>query len=110
MELVVIKVHAEIDEFDANAPDKDDFIALVEVESDDGTLYGNACRVAKDYMGNGITTLNLEALDVCQGSVITKELWEEIGHEMNWFPTSERKLPTSVYDKDGNEVFSKDWD
>lgn len=107
MELVVIKVHAEIDEFDNEAPDKDNFIALVEVEADDGVLYGNACRVVKDYMGNGITSLSLEALDVAQGSVITKELWEEIGREMNWLT---KPLPTAVYDKDGNEVFSKDWD
>ncbi len=107
MELVVIKVHAEIDEFDAEAPDKDDFIALVEVESDDGVLYGNACRIAKDYMGNGITSLNLEAFDVCQGSVITKETWEEIGKKMDWLP---KPRPTAVYDKDGNEVFSNTWD
>lgn len=107
MELVVIKVHAEVDVWEKEEPDKDDFVALVEVTSDDGELYANACHIAKDYMGDGITSLNLEALDVCQGSVLDKETWEEIGKEMGWLT---KPRPTAVYDKDGNEVFSNTWD
>lgn len=107
MELVVIKVHAEADTVGVDGLDKDDFIALVEIESDDGTLYANACHIVKDYMGDDIASISLEAFDVCQGSVITKELWEEIGKKMDWLP---KPRPTAVYDKDGNEVFSNTWD
>lgn len=106
MELVAIKAHVETETYGEGLL-KDDFVVLAEIESDDGDLYANACHIVKDYVGDGIISLSLESVDVCQGSVLDRETWEEIGKKMDWLP---KPHPTAVYDKDGNEVFSNTWD
>ena len=60
--------------------------------------------------GDGILSLSMDQLDLCEDGALTQEQWTHIGEKMGWLGKSSHQLPTSVYDKDGNEVFSKDWD
>lgn len=89
---------------------EEDF-AIVVGDYDDKQNYKNAIDGIYDITNGGVTMLHLEEIGCLRDGVIDEAAWNEIGIAMGWKRADKPKpLSTAVYDENGNEVFSKDWD